>query len=269
MHVDIRSGFTFARFQGPSEQLGGGRDLEAYSFNTGVHLALGASYALSRNTSLKAELSYIQLGTNYEFNGFSYWLFPVENGDPVYSFGTRNEELEIVNTYLSMPLFYTVRTNRIELALGVGVSYLTSSEAEGRLSYSGLTENGTRVTPFTIDLNFDYLNDPFNHLPMLGDRVRNIDGQLVEIPRIIGAYYESTGVEVERFRRWDAQVIAGISFFLSEELFIGLRMSYGLTDITNNRQDMSIVRLTPDREIILTHDKDRNVAFHASVGLRF
>ncbi len=269
LHVDLKSGFTFARFQGPSEHFSSPRDLERFRFNTGVHLALGVGYALTPNSGLQAELQYAQAGTQYEFNGISYWFLPSRSGEVVYSFGTRNMELDVVNTYLALPLLFYAHSNRIELSVGAGVGYLLSSQATGRLAYSGLTESGARITPFTIDLRFDYLNDSFERLPLLGDRTRTVGGQPLEIPRVIGAYYESTGEEVHRFRQWDVQLFGSISFFLSQELFVGFRMSYGLSDITNNRQDASIVQVATDRSLIFTRDMDRNLVFYASVGLRF
>jgi len=269
IQFDIKAGLTFARFSGSAEQLSSGRDLEDYNFNAGFHLALGASYPLGRNNGLQTELFFSQNGTNYEFNGISYWFFPTENGEAVFSFGARNEDLEIVNSYLMLPVMYYVRANRVEISLGAGVGYLLTSRAEGKLTYSGLTESGSRVSPFTIDLNFDYLNDPFEEAAQTTGRTRVIDGQTVQLPEVIGAYYEFSGEPIRRFRRWDAQLIGNISFFLSDEIFLSLRMTYGLNDITHDRQDVSLLRVEADKTPVFTKDFDRNLAFYASVGMRF
>mgnify|MGYP006284012853 CR=1 FL=1 len=269
IQFDIKTGLTFARFSGPAEELSSGRDLEDYNFNAGFHLALGASYPLGRHDGLRAELFFSQNGTNYEFNGISYWFFPTENGEAVFSFGARNEDLEIINSYLVLPVMYYLRTNRVKVSLGAGVGYLLTSRAEGKLTYSGLTESGSRVSPFTIDLRFDYLNDAFEHSFPPDGRTRVIDGQTVQLPEVIGAYFESSGEQVHRFRRWDAQLLGNISFFLSDEIFLSLRITYGLNDITDDRQDVSLLRVEADKTPVFTHDFDRNLAFYVSVGMRF
>ncbi len=265
----MKSGITFANWRGPAEKIGNTRILETFDYRSGFHIALGGNLALSEHTGIQVELMYNQRGVKYEFNGQSYWFFSTDSGASLFSFGTKKIELVITTTYLEMPILYYIRTARVELSAGMGMGYLARAKGAGMLFYSGLTESGTAVAPFKVVLNFDYLRDPLQRQPASNGYYQVLDGQLVEIPYEIGAYYESSGVAKRSFHQLDAHLIAGISFFLSQELYVGLRMNYGITDVTNNRQDVAKTHIEPDKNIILNDDFDRQFAFQASVGLRF
>lgn len=269
VQLDVKTGLTFARFQGPSEIVRINRETETYDFHTGFHLGLGINYPLSQNTALQLELLYVQKGTSYRFRGTSYWFFPTMAGEDIYSFGTRNMSLDIVNTYVELPISYVVHINRLELSAGAGLGYMVSAKGKGMITFSGLTERGAPVSPFNIELDFDYLEDPLQRVAIFDGPSRLIDGKVVKLPRSVNAYYESTGADVRRFRELDVFLNGNIAFFLSQSLFISLRMTYGLIDITNNRQEMALSRVNADKSLILTNDFDQNIAFFASIGLRF
>lgn len=266
---ELKGGFTFASISGPAEKIGNTRITENFSYQTGLHASVGFTSMLTRHSGLRLELMFNRRGTNYNFTGQSYWFFETPNHEELFSFGTRKTELSITTDFLEMPLLYFVRANRVELSGGVSMGYLIDARGKGKLVYSGITEGGSTVAPFNIRLDFDYLKDPLEPLPAQINLLRSLDGQIVEIPQTIGAYYEASNSEARRFHRFDAQIIAGISFFLSEELFIGLRINYGITDLTNNLQDISMTQVNSDKSLIRRSDYDRNFAFQSSIGLRF
>ncbi|MBK7873505.1 MAG: outer membrane beta-barrel protein [Saprospiraceae bacterium] len=267
--VDLKGGLTFATMAGPSEKAGSTRIVEEFSYLVGLHGGVGLHLELTNYTGLQIELLYNQKGTHYSYSGQSYWLFPTLAGETVFSFGTRKMELSILNSYLELPLLYSVRVGRVEMSAGLGMSFLLRSKGKGELLYSGLTESGALVLPFKAKLDFDYLHDPIRRVSYSENFYRTLDGQVIDIPQTMSAYYETSGIHTRRFHRLDAQLVGGISFFLSETLFLDLRINYGVGDVTNNRQDVSLTQVDRNRVPVTRNDYDQNFAFLASVGLRF
>ncbi len=266
---ELKGGFTFASISGPAEKIGNTRITEDFSYQTGFHASIGLNTLLSRHSGLRMELMYNRRGTNYSFAGQSYWFFTSTTDEELFSFGTRKTELSITTSYLEMPLLYFIRTNRVELSGGISLGYLINARGKGELLYSGITEGGSTVAPFKIRLDFDYIKDPLKPAPAQINLLRSLDGKVVEIPQTISAYYESSDASARHFHRFDVQIVGGISFFLSEELFIGLRLNYGITDLSNDLQDISTTRVNMDKSLIPRNDYDRNFAFQSSIGLRF
>ena len=88
-------------------------------------------------------------------------------------------------------------------------------------------------------------------------------------PSNIDAYYEAADNDENKFRTIDLGLNAGVAFFLNRGLYVGVRANYGLTDITNEGQDVSQVALTNTNQYVTRDDQDRNISIQASVGFRF
>ncbi|MDX1940919.1 MAG: outer membrane beta-barrel protein [Saprospiraceae bacterium] len=267
--IDLKGGLTFATMTGPSEKVGSSRILEEFSYVAALHAGGGIHVELSNYTGLQIELLFNQKGTHYSYSGQSYWLFSTLSGEKLFSFGTRKMELSIITSYLELPMLYTVRIRRVEMYAGLGMGLLVRAHGKGELLYSGLTETGSSVFPFKAKLDFDYMRDPLDRVSDPENFYRTIDGEEVEIPRMLDTYYETSGIHTRYFKRLDAEVIGGVSFFLNETLFLDLRFNYGIGDITNNRQDVSRTQVDENRMPVTRNDYDRNFAFLTSVGLRF
>ena len=74
----------------------------------------------------------------------------------------------------------------------------------------------------------------------------------------------------------DYGLIGGLAYYLSNSLYIGARLQFGLSDVTNNEADLSKVEFdafTPNLELSQRYkyrdDKDKNFIIQASVGFSF
>ena len=52
-------------------------------------------------------------------------------------------------------------------------------------------------------------------------------------------------------------------------LFLGFRLNYGLSDVTNQSQDVDYQQLEDSARVILRDDFDRNVSIQTSIGFSF
>ncbi|MCB0615727.1 MAG: PorT family protein, partial [Phaeodactylibacter sp.] len=61
----------------------------------------------------------------------------------------------------------------------------------------------------------------------------------------------------------------GLAFYLNQGLYVGLRVNYGLSDLTRTERDVSRKELDDSNNFIFREDKDRNLTLQASVGFSF
>ena len=268
--VGFKAGLNFSSLSGPSEVDDSGAELENYKLTTGFLFGGRFNVKLTDQFGVRAELTYGQKGAEYSFDGQSYWVFPTEDASRVVrSTGNRSTVLKITNSYLELPLMAYARFGRVELSGGVSVAALISSRGTGELIYSGETSGGETVNPFTIVLDYNYFGDPLIRNGSDDVENRTLDGEIVEIPASIDAYYEASQNDTKFFNGLDLGLNAEIAFFLNQGLYIGLRGNYGLADVTKTEQDFSIVSLGNDNQVVLRDDKDRNISLLASLGFSF
>lgn len=265
----FKAGLNFSSLNGPSEVDNAGTELEDYKLTTGFVVGGRFNIKLTDLFGLRTELTYGQKGTEYNFEGDSYWVFPTEDGTNVYSSGNRRTVLKVTNSYLELPIMAYARMGRIELSGGVSVATLISSRGTGELIYSGETAGGQSVDPFTIVLDYNYFGDPLVPVGSEDGDIRTLDGETITIPASIDAYYEASQNDSKFFNSLDLGLNAEIAFFLNQGLYLGLRGTYGLADVTRTEQDFSRVALGENNEVILRDDKDKNLSFLASLGFSF
>ncbi len=265
------AGLNFATISGPSEMDANGQSLDNYSYRTSFHLGGRFNYKFNDILGVRAEILYSQKGGQYTYDGDSYWVFLTEKEDVyVYANGTRSTSLSINNSYLDLPLMITARFGRLEIAGGGYMAYMVGSRGSGELTFSGVSEGGQTVDPFTVALDFNYFNDNFQRDDIGEVENRIIDGETVLIPKSLGTEYQINVDSEERlFRRFDYGLKGSIAVFLNEGLFLGFRVQYGLSDLTRTERDISRYRLDANREpVYLDHD-DRNLLLQASIGFNF
>lgn len=265
----FRAGLNFARFDGPSEMDGNGNEVEEFRQVTGFHIGATFNYAITDLFGLRGELVYSQRGVDYNFEGDSYWIFHTTAGQRVFSTaGQRRTLLDITQSYIDLPLMAYGRVGRFEFSGGVIPSFLISSRGSGEITYSGTTVGGSVVEPFTAALDFNFFRDNFEEDPT-DIRTRNLDGQIVIVPRVLGANFNDLDEDEDVFAFFDLSLTAGLSFFLNEGLYIGGRFNYGLLDVTREERDVSRVSLDENRDYIFRDDFDRNISIQASIGFLF
>lgn len=261
----FKAGLNFSKIDGPSEMDGNGSELEQVDFTRGFQF--GPIFNLKFNDffGVRAELLYSQKGMDYSYNGQSFWIFYPEVGDPLYhSGGNRNMRLFLSNSYFDLPLTGVVRWNRLEFSAGVNVGVLLSSKATGEVTYTG-----PNIDPFTIALEFNYGKDEATADPGLNPMVKNVTGQTMLIPNQAGAHYAVFGTDDSLYRALDFGLNAGLSFYLSKGLFLGVRANFGLMDVSREEQDLNSTFLSDDNGFLTKDDIDKNLSLQASVGFSF
>lgn len=261
----FKAGLNFSKIDGPSEMDGNGNSLEQHDLNRGFQF--GPIFNLKFNDifGVRAELLYSQKGTDYSYDGQSFWVFYPEVGDPFYhSGGNRVTRLFVSNSYLDLPLTAVLRWGRLEVSAGVNAALLLTSKASGEVTYTG-----PNIDPFTIVMEYNYGQDEPTIDPGLNPMVKNVTGQTMLIPNEVGAYYGAFGRDDKLYNAFDFGLNAGLSFYLSKGLFVGVRMNYGVMDVTKEEQDFNSTRLSVDNQFISNNDTDKNISFQTSVGFSF
>lgn len=265
------AGMNFSKFVGPLETDDQGNEVESFAYKTGFHLGGRFSYRFNDFFGLRTELLYSQKGTDYSFDGQSYWIFvDLVREQLLYSQGQRRTVRKTVSNYLEVPLMGYLRFGRLEISGGAYAAYLFRGTATGEVTYEGVSEGGNAIDPFTIAIDLNYFTDGFERTDIGETQPVFVDGDVIQVPVSIGARYEELVEPSEGFlNRFDYGVIGGIAVFLNQGLNLGFRVNYGLQDLTRDSSDVSKVRLDENKNFILRNDFDQNLTLQASIGFSF
>jgi len=262
----FKAGLNFSRFQGPLEE-SNGNELEENKFRTGYHIGANFDLKFTDQLGARSGLFFSQMGTEYTFNGQSFWVFYSDSDQKVYGLGNRNTILSVTNSYVEIPLMAVGRFGRIELSAGLTGAILTGSKGSGEIVFTGQTLAGSNIASEVIEMDYNYQKDAY--LESKGeDRMLSLDGKNILLPDVIGAYYEGFDNEEKAFNRFDVNVGGGAAFFLNSGMYFAFTFKYGLLDVTNNEQDHSLTALNDSSELIPRDDIDKNIAIQASVGFK-
>lgn len=264
----VIAGMNFSKLSGPSEVDANGNELEKSTFKPGFHIGARFRYSFAEAFGVRAELLYSQKGSDYTYDGASYWIFQPSRGGTVYASGTRFTTIRIVNSYLEVPLMAYLRLGRIEVGGGGYFAYLLRSTGNGEVRFQGATERGSPIDPFTVTLDFNYFDDLFpkddNTQPV------TVDGLIAQVPKSAGAHYETLLNRDENlFLRPDYGLIGNLAVYLNSGLAVSFRMNYGLQDLTRTEDDVARARLDANKQPVFRDDFDRNLTLQASIGFSF
>ncbi|TNE47118.1 MAG: PorT family protein [Bacteroidetes bacterium] len=269
LRYGFKTGLNFSKMDGPSEMSTAGTGLESWSTITGFHIGLSLAYKLNDAFGIRSELLYTKKGSKYTFKGPSYRVFRYDGGSTL-TYGNSDYLININNAYIDLPVFVYGRWKDFELSAGAYVGLMVQSIGEGSLSYTnGLTyplENSVANLEFNLDHN--YRKDQPGGSKEGQTLIAQVDANTLQLPKTLGAYYDYTEDKGSLYNTLDYGLVAGFSYYLSRSLFIGVRLQYGLADITNNDADISRADINGEN-FILRDDKDRNVVIQASVGFSF
>lgn len=285
LHAQIKYGFktglNFARFSGPSEIDASGNALETWKNATGFHIGMTFSHPFTDNFGVRGEFLYSKRGAKYTFEGPSYRIFQSANGS-VLTLGTSRYLINISNSYIDIPVMFYGKFHGLEISAGAYAGVLVASSGEGSLRYSGKTtgliktdvyEKSTNNKELSFNLNYNYRKDD----PGEGTSSSNTETPLYvqvgsvtsETPKTLGAYYDYPAGSSRLFNSLDFGLVGGISYYVSHALYLGVRIQYGLADITNNKGDLSKGSVGSNGELIYRNDKDQNFMIQGSVGFSF
>lgn len=264
------AGMNFSKLSGPSETDAAGNNLEENTFKTGFHVGGRFSYKFTEAFGLRGEVLYSQKGSDFKYDGESYFVFLTEDEDLIFSTGTRNTNLRIVNSYVEIPAMAFLRLGRLEIGGGGYFAYLFRSTATGNLNYRGVSASGSTIEPFDISLDFNYFTDGFERTDIGETQPVIVDGEVVQVPTVIGSQYEVLVEPEDRlFQRTDFGLIGNLAVYLNQGLFLGFRVNYGLVDLTKTERDISRKMLDENNRPIFRDDFDRNLTLQASIGFGF
>jgi hypothetical protein len=184
-----------------------------------------------------------------------------------------NYLVAINNSYIDVPVLALARFGNFEFSAGVSAGVLIASFGEGSMTYTGYSQQfplqSTNDLEFLLDHNYRK-DDPGgfdeDNPTRLSARLNN---QNIELPQTIGAYYDYPDDKGSLFNALDVSAIGGLSYYLSRALYASVRLQYGLSDISNNKADISRTKLDANNQPVLLERKDRNLVTQISVGFSF
>lgn len=265
----FKAGLNFNSFSGDGEMDDGGNTVEEYTGNAGFHLGVSFTWKATDLMGVRGELLYSQKGSRRSFDGQSYYFFQRNNDDGRFlALGTRDQDINLTTSYIDLPVTaYFKPVESLEIYGGASLGFLVAATGFGGVTFSGTAPNGTPIEEFVHDLDVNYVSDDpgetdFNETPV------SIGNQSVILPDNAGAYFEFEEDRGNLYRIMDFGLVGGLSYYLSQGLFVSARINYGLTDITKSEADVSLVKLD-NGQFISREDDDRNVSWQFSVGFAF
>lgn len=270
--IGVRAGVNYTKFSGPLETAIN----EEFKLSGGFHFGFNFTYFVVKDVGIRLELLYTQNGTKNNMSGESYALIKIPGTSITFKEeGTRNQNLEISNAYISLPLSIQVQLNKkFELFGGFYTNFLIGPTAGGKMEFnSKMNPEDEDGIFYTQSLLYDYNSDFLGRSKdAIIDPIVTLDGTDVTIPGAIGAYYfeDGEGEPDEIFiNKLDLGFFGGLNYYVNRGLYLGGRVTYGIRDITNSRFDYSLEKLDDNNEFIQRNDMDRLIGFEISMGFRF
>lgn len=263
--MGVRAGLNYSTFLGPTE-VG-----ERLRITNGFHFGFNYGYNITNRLNIRGELVYTQIGSKMSYSGGSYYKIPLSATNIIYERGQADLYLEISNAYIAVPFtanFYL--TPRIEVFGGIGANFLINPVARGTLRFESFDRPSDIV--FRQNLDYRYYKDKAGAVAESSNATHPIiivGDSRVTIPKFAAAYTHYTEKDGPAYRWFDATAIFGFNVFLNKGLYTGIRVNYGLTDVSRNQMDRSLRELNEDNSFIFRDDFDRNLNFDISLGFRF
>jgi len=248
-----------------SSYLGDNTQFESFDNRLGFHLGVIVKYKVTDIFGVSAELLYSQKGMSYQYDGNSFFLVQRPTGSEVLLEGIRKMDVTVANDFLDVPVNAYVRAGPFEFSAGLNIGILVGSSAGGQFDFTG-----TRPPTELLDFNLDHRY--FGQEP--GEAVGPnfvtalLGGEQIAVALQHGAYFEYEKKDGNRYRGIDLGLNAGISFYLNDGLFLGLRANYGLIDATREQMDIRYDQFSGNYPSF-QNDKDRTFALQLSLGFAF
>jgi hypothetical protein len=260
----VKAGLTFTQLKGPLEKAGDGTAVESMKNNTGFHVGAIFGYAFNEHFGAQAELMYAQKGGRYSLNATdSYLHFQLPDFGTVDATGAKKTVNSITLNYLEVPLLlYYKPTKFIKVGAGAHIGLLLAANGNGEVVFNGI--KNTQGNDLILRLSYAYGKDKLHGYNGALDNPIVFGNEPLNAPSEVGAYFFEDSDEGNFFKPIDVGLDADLTFFLSRGISLGLRMGYGLNDVTNNAYDRSqLVRS------VLRADKDTNLSYQVSFSFNF
>ncbi len=255
----FKAGLNSSKFGGPSLAE------EKFESNIGFHLGVIFRYSITDLFGVKGEFMYSQKGGDYTYEGASPFYLQPLNASPTLLQGERRMSVKVSNAYLDFPVLFYGRFGPLEINGGINFGLLVSATGGGQLTYDS---DNPPIDPFMLNLDHRYFADEARQASPIGSTMLRLENEDIAIARQIGAYYEYEEKRSNLFKRTDFGLNAGLSFFLNEGLYLGFRVNYGLTDVTNEEADITY-KTFDGFSPALQNDNDNQISYQFSVGFSF
>ncbi len=262
----FRAGLSIAKIDGPSELGPNGEELETNKMAGGFHIGLTFNLKVTDIVGLRGEFLYSQRGNNYKYEGPSYFVLGPPN-QSVTIFGKRTQEINLANSYLDIPLTAYYKIGYFEIFGGLNTGISIGSAAGGEIIFEGISPLGNTMAPFEIGLDYNYKKDDAGSASDATTNV-NVDGRIYTVPQFIGAYYDYPVKEKNYYETLDFGLMAGVSYFLNDGLYLSARYIHGLGDVDRNVYDRSLQSLDNGNPIPRA-DVNKSRSWQFSVGFSF
>jgi hypothetical protein len=264
----FRAGLSLSKLDGPSELGPGGEALETNKYTGGFHIGAAVNFKFTDIFGLRTELVYSQRGTNYTYNGPSYFFLGQNTLTPVTLQGNRTQTIKVSNSYLDIPITAYYKVGYFEFFGGLNTGLLLASSAGGEILFDGTSPIGNPVTPFEVGLDYNYKGDEPGTFTGTTKDV-SVDGRIYTTPQFLGAYYYDTVKDGNFYKTLDFGVTAGIAYFLNDGLYLSLRYIHGLNDVDENAYDYSLQQLNLNGTRVARADENKSRSWQLSVGFSF
>lgn len=269
MRYGFKTGLNFATIRGPIAQDAASANLEKIENVTGFSIGATFGYGFTDNFGIRGEFLYSKRGMKYTYEGAAYRYFSVNN-TPVLTRGNDRYLVVVNNSYIDIPILGYAKAGNFEFNAGTYVGFLVQSTGEGSSTYNGKPDNSNKVTgDLKFSLQHNYYQDKPGEFKADDVITAQVGDRVVEVPKIHGAYYDYSEDKGNLYNTIDYGVLGGVSYFVSRSLYVGVRLQYGLADVSNNKVDF--VKAAPDENgaKVFSEDKDRNFNIQATVGFSF
>ena len=263
-HLGLRIGINSAAMSG------GIQENSKYKPQSGFHIGPSFSYAFSDLMGIRGELIFSQKGSAFEYTGPSYFTIR-KNAEFIATSGVRTMRMAINNNYLDIPLsFYTLFFEHLDVSIGAYASALVGSSVKGDIEYMGKRDNSSAVVgPLKFLLDGNYFGNKAGAVSGATTQTIKLEGDQITLPERLGAYYEyRTKPSGNKYNLVDYGLTGAIHYRLSGGLYAGLRYQYGLSDVSNNKFDISYRSLSPAKEFVLVPEKLKNRTLQFSIMLQ-
>ena len=265
----FRAGLNVSRFDGPGETDDSGKSLEKYSSNTGFLVGVSAAYPVVDYFGFRAEFLYsINGGRRLFESDNAYQKFTTSDSKTIINTGYKRYNLNDFNSYLQLPFsVYGKFWKKIELSVGICPGILVSSTGTGEVKhvFNGVTSLANNSLVQELDFNFK--KDKVD--TKAGDPVTFfLNTEEIATRSKVTAYEGFATKTSDYFNNFDLGILTGISYYFNGSLFTGVRLYYGLNDVTNKDHDISLQKLD-NGKYIQRDDFDRNLDIQFMIGFQF
>lgn len=286
-NIGIRAGLNQSKFVGPSEA----NATESFSLTGGFHFGAYFQYNINDNIGLRSEIIYNQTGSSYSFSSDDgYYMYRPVLSRGVYpniaivglDSAPREDwivlrdktqiDINYSNSYLQFPQTVHLQlSNKFEIHAGAYFGVMLSPLGFGTMKF-GEGDPFEKPYIFQQGLDFNFNTDDPAQYKSRTPVLLIVNGQDVDIPSAIGAYYFIEDADEDYTKRYssiDYGVVGGISYYFNRGLYTSLRVDYGLADVTRTLGDISYQELQQGNVSVYNDDFDRNLNFSLSIGFKF